>query len=381
MKIILEKILITGICVLFIVSGFVTSSGSSISEKISSNFENNMEPIAQTPTYWVVDLGTLGGSEANALGISQNGLITGGADAIEDWWPYDLRHAFLWKNGHMKNLGTLGEGAYSEGWGVNDRGQVVGISELERFTAEFYAFFYDGETMIALKTLGGVYNGAYAINNRGEIVGFADTSIPSCHAVLWYQDKIRDLGTLGGVSSSASDINELGQIVGKAYLAIPEEHAFLWLPEPAYGLPAGMNDLGVLPGGIFSEARAVNDLGHVVGKSQTSDGLLPHAFLWKDGRMIDLSPGNSTHSRHHVNFATDINNHDQVVGCDHHQELLYRAVLWQQNRMIDLNQCIPNNSGWYLLEANGINDAGQIVGFGIHQGYWGFRAFLLTPMG
>jgi uncharacterized membrane protein len=39
-----------------------------------------------------------------------------------------------------------------------------------------------------------------------------------------------------------------------------------------------MQDLGALPGGTFSEATAINDLGQVAGEASTATQL--HAFLW-----------------------------------------------------------------------------------------------------
>jgi probable HAF family extracellular repeat protein len=76
-----------------------------------------------------------------------------------------------------------------------------------------------------------------------------------------------------------------------------------------------MADLGTL-GGINSEAMGLNDLGQIVGYSETSSGNT-HAFLWENG-----------------------------------------------HGMQDLNNLIPAGSGWELLRALGINKDGQIVGAG-----------------
>ena len=55
----------------------------------------------------------------------------------------------------------------------------------------------------------------------------------------------------------------------------------LLLPAPAYGLPAGLNDLGTL-GGDHSSGEAINNSGTVVGKAS------PQAFVWQNGVMEAL---------------------------------------------------------------------------------------------
>ncbi len=92
--------------------------------------------------------------------------------------------------------------------------------------------------------------------------------------------RLMDLPTMGG-EAAALDVNDVGQIVGWAD-AMPADtvHAVLWDEDQAI-------DLGTL-GGIWSEARAINNNGVVVGASQTADGKL-HAFYWYQGMLLDLN--------------------------------------------------------------------------------------------
>jgi uncharacterized membrane protein len=65
----------------------------------------------------------------------------------------------------------------------------------------------------------------------------------------------------------------LGQVVGVSNLEYAGPlHAFLWLPEPAYGLQAGMNDLGLF-GEAQTAALRINDRGQVVGTFIPSGGV------------------------------------------------------------------------------------------------------------
>ena len=94
--------------------------------------------------------------------------------------------------------------------------------------------------------------------------------VPSVSAGGWMD--LTDLGTLGGNDSYAWGINELGQVVGHSETADGHVHAFLWEEG------TGMTDLGTL-GGDDSYARGINDLGQVVGASYTAEDVR-HAALW-----------------------------------------------------------------------------------------------------
>jgi len=158
-------------------------------------------------TGWPLD------SELHATAINDRGEIAGGAYAD------DFRHAALWQNGSVRDLGTLGR--WSMAADVNNRGHVVGSSETH--AEDEVAFLWDGSEMVALGTLPGRSQSmAYGLNDGGQIVGQScrwqevlDFHDP--HAILWQNGEIHDLNNvvrdLDGLEIlSAVDINNHGQI-------------------------------------------------------------------------------------------------------------------------------------------------------------------------
>ena len=173
---------------------------------------------------------------------------------------------------------------------------------------------------------------------------------------------MRDLGSEieGATDSAAYGINDtddvVGTINGRAFLA-----------------RGGVSqDLGVLPGHVTSSARAVNDIGQVVGESVTAEGI-PHAFLWDRGMMRNLGtlPGDVASEARSINITGHVVGRSGVAGFSSS-----RAVLWQNGMAIDLNSLVTT-AGWVLTGATGINDVRQIVGVGLRNGQ--VRAFLLNP--
>ena len=116
-------------------------------------------------------------------------------------------------------------------WAINDSDQVVGSLETG------HAFLYSDGIMLDLGTLGGGGSGAWNINEHGQVVGLSYTASGEEHAFLYSDGVMSDLnamipGDSGWTLLEAADINENGQIVGKGIAPNGRQHAFLLTPVP-----------------------------------------------------------------------------------------------------------------------------------------------------
>jgi chitinase len=102
----------------------------------------------------------------------------------------------------LVDLGTFG-GLASIGYGLNDRGQVVGAYYPDVAPVGSRAFLYSNGGMVDLGTFGGAVSAALAINNNGQITGAAYTANGpepgdgEEHAFIYSKGTMIDLGTSG----------------------------------------------------------------------------------------------------------------------------------------------------------------------------------------
>src|SRR5246127_1016240 len=214
-----------------------------------------------------IDLGTLGGKNSwtNYGGINDRGEAVGMAETSapdpdgEDFCAFGTHRTclpFLWRDGHMMALPTLG-GNNGQASAINNRGQIVGISETTVQDSVCSPSKQPGTTILpvmwekgevrALPTLPGEPDGfVQGLNNQGQAVGATGTCTSfAIHAVLWENDQAFQLADLGHTGSDAYAINDHGQAVG--YVVSADGTTFvasLW----ENGAHGGVKDLGILPG-------------------------------------------------------------------------------------------------------------------------------------
>lgn len=314
----------------------------------------------------ITDLGTLGGSYSVATDINDLGQVVGysempphlhnGVDMVS------FAHGFISapQGGALTDLGPSVDDN-SNALGVNNSGQVVGYADLGGSLTVAYVSGPNGAPLpggpVSPPYAGSINGASFLIakdiNNSGQIIGYdvfgynsfitkSDgvtlTNLPynqlarlndagqvvytgfDSQAYIWSETAGARALVPASASSTAVDINNAGQVVGQmdsiGYITAPNGGA--------------LTMLGTL-GGSFSAPSGINDLGQVIGMSETADGQV-HAFITgPNGELIDLSTL------------------DAII-----------------------------KAGWTNITVAAINDAGQIAGTGTIDGKQ--HAFFLSPV-
>ena len=139
-----------------------------------------------------------GGFNTKARAISQSGLVAGTGKLADPDPPGWVRHAFLWSNGRMTDVGTLAGFGESFGLAVDDAGHVVGYCH--ETSQPDTAFIWQDGVITNVNDLISAELGLHVaiaseISSAGQITGTA-TGVTGTTAVL-----------LTPVGASPADVN------------------------------------------------------------------------------------------------------------------------------------------------------------------------------
>ena len=173
--------------------------------------------IYNSKTGEISTLGSLGGVTSygfNGVATSINNI---GQAAGYSYLDRNNRHAFLYNNGVISDIGSFG--GYSFALAINDWGMIVGGSS-DLYNGTSHAFLYTNGVMTDIDPSGDSdfsRSESYArgINNQGQVVGeFLTADGTAFHAFLYSEGVFTDLGSVDSPESVAYAINDMDRWSG-----------------------------------------------------------------------------------------------------------------------------------------------------------------------
>lgn len=362
-------------------------------------------PPPSGPSYEAIDLGTLGGASARPYAFNDSGDVVGSSTTGSGEW-----HAFVWKDGVMRDLAVAFPGSRAET--ITNAGLIAGVGMTARPEARVFQWSngvttelgtisdLGGDEEVAVIGLTGTdvvawrgsqmdrytsvlwHNGvkqlldglyapwnpggearAAAMNGRGQIVGAS--LMPGAaindiyHAFIWEGGVTRDLGVLNEFScdydahpelncgeSGALDINSNGQVIGWSFDSASHPHGVLWAA-------GSIRDLGLWT------PVAINETGDIAGHGvRETEGT---GYFWRNGTLTTLGSlgGGGT-------FVADMNDQSTLVGTSLTAEGKPHAFVWKPGQAVltDLGAGPPGSPGAGIgTVAVAINARGDILGY------------------
>ena len=168
-----------------------------------------------------------GDSSGAAVALNNHGQVVGiSGDCDQAVGRFTARHAVMWDHGRLIRLGDIGGQAWNTPVAINQHGDVVGFANVPggatpgSFHAHAFLWTRAGG-MRDLGTLpGDTGSQALGINDRGQVVGVSYGGTAGSRAFLWENGAMVDLNTrapgYGGRLVAANDIDDVGRITGQA---------------------------------------------------------------------------------------------------------------------------------------------------------------------
>lgn len=222
------------------------------------------------------------------------------------------------------------------------------------------------------------------VNDFGQVSGWLSSSTPSScsfgyganftqtEGFVWQFGFVQRLGTLGGAESYGEFINDRGQVSGHSQTSntpdsvtgCPPYDPFVW--EDGRMIDINPGNFGGTQGGT----NFLNNRGQAVGYGTTAGELSADPFLWQNGTLINL---NTIGTLGGQGSAFNLNDLGHVIGLDLTADgSAFYAVLWRDGRFTNLSTL----SGYDCSYPGSINNRDQIVGYALSCETGAARAFL-----
>ncbi len=361
--------------------------------------------IASAAPYVFVDLPPTG-SDTMSLGLavnSVNGLpeVAGRTATSHPTW-YNRGNAALFNGAgtETKISSDLAGATYSTTTSIDANGNAVGVSDS---ASSLYNAFYlpaGGTSATILPNLSNgtgtyAYSNAYGLNSAGQVVGYSYATDNNYHAAVWTNTGgtwgVADLGA-SGYASCANCINANGVVAGQwtETSGTAYEDAATWTYNGSTWVVNDLINRNLTVGGSNPYATgscyacAVNDNGVAVGGGSLASFPSFYTYAWKfngDGTAtwlgtLSSGPGGGTI----VNYPfplSQVGSSDCALGINDSGVIVGQSAITQggathafvygyngDNAMQDMNTVFAGSipAGWTLTSATGIDNNGDIVG-------------------
>jgi probable HAF family extracellular repeat protein len=236
----------------------------------------------------------------------------------------------------------------TQAWGVNDRGEVVGLYSLADKTN--HGFLYRAGTLSSIDFPGATSTDVYGINLGGDIVG--DYTINGrMHGLVLSHGRFTTVDVPGAATTSLAAINSNGDIVAAYNLQDGSTHSSLIsdgqftnidIPNQTTTLGNGINTAGdivgndtmsgvthgfmlskgqitpvMAPGADFTGAYGIDSAGNIVGRYRDAAGVF-HGYVLSGGSFTTIDiPGATFTGAAAINSVGDIVGRYTAAGVTH----------------------------------------------------------------
>ena len=168
----------------------------------------------------------------------------------------------LWNERTPIHFGLLAAGATCHASTINNQGHIGG--QLFQRDGRSSAFLWHDGIITDLGTLGGTRAGITGLNDMGVAIGWSTINandLSQAHAIIQIDGEMHDLGTLHGEHTRAYDINNANQIVGFSKNAQKRWSAFVW---ENYELTDLNSEIDPSLGYRLISSNGINDRGDII---------------------------------------------------------------------------------------------------------------------